>query len=400
MTEARRLGHILRTCLTEYDWDRAVPALEHLVQNDDLSALLQRAANHGVDNMVYLRLRALSQELDAELMARFEQRYVGGVRHQLRVLADLKLVATTFESAGIPFLVFKGPVLSATLYRRVDLRSFNDLDVLVPPSAFAGAVEALEDVGTAVLDQNWDLLARLGLGQVHMRLHHGTLVDVHWHLVNRAAVRRSLAIPVEDVFARKRLVVLSGTRVATFEPADTVLHLCLHAALAGGTRLLWLKDIERSVADSELAWEQVVERARDWGTAAPVAAMLQRAERVVGASVPEDVVAELAPSRRARVADAAVDRLWPPEATLGDRGPSAQWMRYRRDRVRTAVSLVAGRRLERWPSARRPPREAHGDDDANGVAVFQPGGDKASRQLFFESMSWSRNGQNVAEPGE
>ena len=62
----------------------------------------------------------------------------------VRTVAD---VERALGDAGVPTLVFKGPVLASLLYREGGLRSYGDVDILVPRRRFADAVLTLEAAG-------------------------------------------------------------------------------------------------------------------------------------------------------------------------------------------------------------------------------------------------------------
>ena len=140
----------------------------------------------------------------------------------------------------------KGPVLSETIYERSDLRVYNDLDVVIQQETFPAAIDSLAESGFDLLDRNWDLIRREHRAQLHLSLRLGTVADVHHHLLNRATVRHSLTPLMRDLFERLTPVVVGDVTVRTLDAEDTVLHLCIHASLAGGDRLLWMKDIEQS----------------------------------------------------------------------------------------------------------------------------------------------------------
>lgn len=232
--------------------------LAEVATGRDLTPLAERADYHGVSNLAYLSLRAI-EGVDKETLAALERQYLSGNARHLRALVELANVARALGAKGIPWLVFKGPILTEFVYPRADLRSYLDLDIVVPRRDFAAAVQALQSEGSKLLDRNWDLLLRREVGQLHVELPLGTLVDLHWHVLNRSEVRHSMSISMDALFDRARKVTLNGVSVLTFDPVDSLLHLCVHTALSGGVRLAWLKDIERTIASQPLSWDEVVE---------------------------------------------------------------------------------------------------------------------------------------------
>jgi hypothetical protein len=382
------IATLLRACVVERDWGHP-PAGVAAPPAALLPAVIERAAYHGVTNIAYLSLRQLVA--DPAALEALQQRYMLNVGRHLRILADLASLRLALDGAGIPWMCFKGPVLSEVVYPRADLRSYVDLDVLVEQPVFAAAVETLEGAGFRLLDRNWDLIGNEERGQLHVVLPFGTIADVHWHLLNRGVVRQSLSVPMRDVFANHRTVTIDGAPVRTLGSVDTLLHLCVHAALAGGNRLQWLKDIERVVASEPPAWDEVVAAARTWRAAASTGVMLERARRVLGADVPADVVARLLPSVGRRAADRVVSRVSPPHRTQSQRSIAALWAQSLRDA--TPHSLVlAGRVRRRVSRDGRTVARVRRESGAPTLAAFQPSGDDTARAAFLARVAGPSGG--------
>ena len=154
---------------------------------------------------------------------------------RLRVSAVLGRVAPALDDAEIPWLTFKGPVISA-LMRRPELRTFNDLDLLVAADRFADSLDVLAEVGVKEINRNWVPYLRYRVGEVPLSAN-GISVDLHWHLIGLAGIRRTIHLPPVELLARRRRARLGDTDVATLDREDQLLHLAIHCALSGATRL-------------------------------------------------------------------------------------------------------------------------------------------------------------------
>jgi hypothetical protein len=260
---------------------------------------------------------------------------------------------------------------------------YHDLDILVPEDAFADTIDALEASGFHLVDRNWTLIRRERRGQLHVALRLGTLADVHWHLINRERVRRSLTLPMPEIFERARAVSLFGLELRTLDPVDTLTHLCLHAALSGGDRLIWLKDVERAIATEGPDWQQVVDRACGWGASPLVGLVLARTSWRLGAPVPDDVIRELLAGPRWLVSR-VLDRLWPPERSSGRATPSVVWAQSVRPTwrgtARAMLQRASRRALRAGPSpGSAPPRE-------DPASVLFTSGDAGDRDVFIRDV--------------
>jgi hypothetical protein len=254
---------------------------------NDVRALVELAVQHRVDGLL-VRAAARSglshPALDA---ARVRVKF-----HALMHLKRVSLVrdlATALRDARIDALLLKGPVLQELAWRSVP-RAYQDLDVLVRRDALGDTLSLVERIGGRVIDRNWTMLARELYGEVHCCLPDGTSLDVHWHLVNHSGMRSRYLLRPDELFARARAFAPAGDWIRVLDAEDGLLHVALHAAISGGHQLIWLTDIKLLIDNEDIDWSLVVARARAWHIGLPVAAMLGRAQRTLGAKVPDVAV--------------------------------------------------------------------------------------------------------------
>jgi putative nucleotidyltransferase-like protein len=364
MTERGRTGRALLASMRG-DEETALAAAAGV----DPQRLAVAARYHGASGY----LRAALERGDPAAFDAVGNVYHLGIGISMRALADLADVAETLDAAGVRWMIVKGPAVAERLYPDPGLRAYEDLDLVVAADGFAKAIEAIEAEGGTVVDRNWRLLRREMRGQVHLELRHGSVLDLHWHLINRD--RAPFAIRMEEIFERARTVDVAGRAMPTTSVEDTLLHLCIHAGLSGGNRLIWAKDVERAIAAEHPSWDVVVERARAVGAGLVVAAMLDRAARTFDAAVPTDVPKAMgAPVRR--LLDRAAARVFHAERSRGARSGAAMAARLAA-RTPGASTTAYLRRLVAL--AGRP----------SGVAdpILVPRGGEADRVAFLEGVA-------------
>jgi hypothetical protein len=380
-----QLGAALAGSVREHD---APPEdLERVVAAGRLAPLLQLAKHHRVLPFVHRDLRDVPG-VDVRTMQTLDRVAVTQTANQMRMVTDLAGFAAAIAPEAIPWITFKGPVAAQLLYARPELRTYRDLDLLIPRSDFSRAIDYLQRNGFEVIDRNWTLIRRERRGQLHLTLAMGTVADLHWHLLNRAVVREAFDLEMDAVMTRSRTVMVSGVAAHTLDPVDTLVHLALHAALAGADRLIWLKDVERSIAVEAPDWDDVVVRALSWRAGAAVAVTLRRAREVLGAAVPIWVLRDLDPSPLRERLGSTFDRHWPTERADGDLTPAALWPQVVRDgRFATLGSI-----LQR--SVRRPASALHqflGEPGGGGrehepAAVLHPSGGRNVRDGYLRDL--------------
>jgi len=289
------------------------------------------------------------------------------------------LVAAPFD-----FFMVKGPVL-ATSYPRPADRRYNDLDIVVSPRAVDNAIRAIADLGGHLLDANWEAALRDRWGQVHLRMPHGTLVDLHWHLVNMGPIRDTLAVDMADAWRDLRTVRIPGGQVQTLSVTNTVVHVAMHAALGGAWQRRWFADIAAIVGCHDIDWNAVVARARDWGVARLTGVALDRSRRIGRANVPSAVVAALLSRPLTPAVVGRLDRWWPPQASNHEWSPARLWTHLLRDDVGGIAHAV------RWRATRRLRGGVRGFAHGRTMPLeMEPTGGDEAKERFLNAVHAGR----------
>lgn len=383
---ARARGRVLAASVAEHDWSSPPPLVERWLPAVDPPALVAAARFHGVPGCLYHSLRHVQQAERAAVDA-LERAHYAGLAGHLRILGELPRLGAALDEAGVSWLIFKGPVLNEVVYRRPDLRAYGDIDVLVSPVHLGDALTAMEKAGCTVEDRNWDLLRRERLGEVQLTTAGGTAIDLHWHPLNDASARDSCPVDTATLLGRARAVQVGPLVVRTLSRADTLVHLAVHAAMGGGNRLVWCKDLEQVVLHDRPAWDEVVDAATEWRAGLVCAVMLRRAHRALGFDVPPHVLKRLAGQARWPAVAGLVDRLAPIERTVGHRSPARLVARSTRADDRSSAVALAGAAFAAVASGpfTRFPAEPVGDR-RNPMSTYHDAGGDAGRTRFLAEV--------------
>jgi hypothetical protein len=295
--------------LTRTDQRLLLDLLTQMVLTDDLDVTRARLAPLEPNLVRPLMLTARAHGVEAWLSAclpsdagpwrELAEQRLRFLAAQARSWTAVHSLGRRLDQHGIRWALLKGFAIAHTSYPRADLRYSVDMDVLVGPADFEAAVGLLSrrpadssDGAYELLDVNWPLLARLVPGQQRLRAPNGTLLDLHWHLLNQPTVRSAFRFDTAALLAAAgRTAELD---LPTLAPADQLLHTGVHAALAGGNRLCWLVDLDRLVRAHPVDWQQVARAARNSGGGAALAIALRRTQSVLGTPVPQDALSEFA----------------------------------------------------------------------------------------------------------
>lgn len=334
----RALARVLRACVS--DPARDLWEMHGALARPAGLALVAAAERHGVIGHLWVTARA-APYVHPHVAAVLEESYTRTLHLRRRGLADLALLGEVLEGAGIPWAAVNGPILAETVYPRAELRSYRDVDVLVPPNAFTEARRALEAAGARMFDREAALLCADQTAQVHLTLPHGSLCNLHWHLLGDAELRGAFHLPTGALLRRTRRVVCGGIELAALDPVDGFLHLALDTCLSGADRLIRLKDLDQIVRGDAPSWRELVVRSRTTGSALAVAGMLELTREVLGTPVPAGLKEQLDPvGMWTRIVNVS-RRLSPPALTPGGGSALARVAQATRPTLAASVRQLA-----------------------------------------------------------
>jgi hypothetical protein len=379
-------AELLITCTRAHKWGDPPPEVVRLLSWVEPVAFAEHCERHGVGPAVYLALRGV-ENLDPMLLARLEEQYFVSVGTHARCIQDLTIAGRALDAGRVPWMAFKGPVLAEAVYTRPDLRAYVDLDLLVAPSRLADAIGALEAAGGVVLDRNWLLALRRMHGELHVRMPTGTIVDLHWHVLNEPLLRSAFHVDTDELISRARTVGVAGMQVPTFDETDTLVQLGLHAAMAGGNRLLWCKDLEQAVTNRRPDWDQVIARARAASAGPPVAVMLALASRALCFDIPSGVISELSPGALWIRLTRGADRMAPVERWSGGRSVVRDVARATRRNDRASMNALVRRYASMLRTGRLGRPYATDRDPHSPGSVLFAAGDDADRAAFLAQVA-------------
>lgn len=226
------------------------------------------------------RTAALSLETLARSQSHLSLMHAG----RLVELADL------FQAAGVTAIPYKGPTLGALAYGNFALRSFVDLDFIVPQRDLLRAARLLSGQGfqahpDPTAGDEARFLARFHPGQ-YAFVSHTKPPQVELHTENTL---RYIPVPLdwEGLTRRFTQVSFGGRHVRTFSVEDTLVLLSVHGTKHFWDRLSWICDIAELVqCPRGVDWELGQELARRAGCRRMWLLALFLANRLLDAPLP------------------------------------------------------------------------------------------------------------------
>ena len=252
----------------------------------DWDVLLQLAEEHSVQGILAKRLQE-SQFAGVPPAAREKLQVRMRAQHlfTLSMTAELFRVLDDFAAAGIEALVIKGPVTSVVAHGDSSLRAFGDVDLLLRQKDIARASHRMQAQGFEADVPDSAIEARKVPGEyVFRRPVTNRMVEIHTEQTFRYYPN---ALPIDEIFRRKRTVSLEGREVPALGLADEVVFHCVHAAKDFWERLMWICDVAALANHHpELDWSAIQRSAADCGAARMLNVGLLLANRVLRSPLP------------------------------------------------------------------------------------------------------------------
>jgi hypothetical protein len=281
----------------------------------------------------------------------------------MALAAELCVVTRLLEAENIPALPYKGPALAIQAYGDIALRTFTDLDVLVPREDVSRAREALRKHGYEPREPLSPLQE-----QATLRLEHNlqlenkdrtVLLELHWSIAPAAF---TFSLPIEQLWQRSGPLKLGGTTIRAMAIDDLMLVLPVHAARHGFSAVEWIAGIaELMRKPGAINWAQVIQDAERFRVGRIVRLAVALANRLLGAPVLDRAAQWVEGDRRVDglVKQVAV-RLFKPRDNLA---AGSQWSAFRfeltvkdsyRIRVRDGWTRLTQPSAKDWEAARVP----------------------------------------------
>ena len=277
-------------------------------------------------------LRLPDPGVERDLALRHQRHVARGMRQ----LDAMRRVSAGFAAHAIPALTLKGLPLGQRLYGSPFAKRSVDIDLLVPPDAFAAAGRVLRDLGWRRSPPDFrETPARTRWSDRVLKeqvfIGPGGKLELHRNLLGNPFL---FDPPFAELDAGGVTIEVAGCPFRTLGDADQVLYLACHGSLHGWERLKWLCDfamLVRSMEDG--AVECAVARGLTQGLAGAVVPALRLSLNALHVEAPL-AAAQRDDDWRIRLVVAVSRRTWTPR-----RG----WRRLVKKATIRAGRLVVGR---------------------------------------------------------
>jgi hypothetical protein len=235
-----------------------------------------------------------SAVIDPALIERLSALQRAAVQRSLRQTGYLLRTLHSLDRAGVKIIPYKGPAWAEALYGDVAMRTWADLDLLVPHEQVPVVRDTLLAAGfqdgnafnTRMLEQR-----RQGWGELHFAAPHiGMEMDVHWEVTVGFSGR---SIPAEDLVARARRSSLLGRPVLGLSDEDMLLTSAIHGSRHRWNAIELMLGLATLATSSNVCWARSVETARAAGCRRRLTVSAAHVMHVLGIPIPREISEQL-----------------------------------------------------------------------------------------------------------
>jgi hypothetical protein len=223
----------------------------HGVLPATLANLQAAAADEGAARVIYAGKQHSPQALEDALRPA-EKRLLFRSAQALKLRWLTRQTSAALTSAGVPNLVLKGCEFADRLYDPPSLRTFTDVDLLVPFTALQAAIPVMHRLGYEPRDP--ESSRRPDYAECAWRHPvHKSLVEIHWDVAHSPSLRQGISLTYEDLRLEQpgrvsdaSLLLIAAVHAAASHGFDRLGPLCDVALAARGVKdnedLVWLRD--------------------------------------------------------------------------------------------------------------------------------------------------------------
>lgn len=272
MREMNEIKILLSCSGANIETKRAEKINDLLNKDIDWDLLLDIASHERMSPLLYRNLVLISpKKVPEAVITRLRNEYLLNSSRNLKLTRELLSIIENFEARGIPIVPFKGPLLAEQVYGDIALRSFTDLDLMIPESEYARAEELLESLGYS---NELRLTPVQNAAFLKSGNHHhfgnketGTSIELHWRISSSLF---SLQPDLSGAWNRAVVTIILGKKVPSFSPEDTLLMLCEHGTRHQWSQLSWIYDVAGIVKTKKIDLPCLIEQSKRRGNARPL----------------------------------------------------------------------------------------------------------------------------------
>ena len=255
------------------------------------SRISDLARLHGVTPFLFYRTRQLGIPIPEKIKKEWLGIYLYSLAQDQKARRQIKELKEILDPSGVPFILLKGASAMLRLYPEPGLRTFVDIDILIPVDKADQFKRAMIDGGYKPLSaRNSPEDGELQKFDAHLDplwKEEGLMIEPHLSVL-RGKSEYSIALP--EIWYDKEEKKADGISVAHLNKEHYTIHTLLHCASdlsdMGLIEIKGLIDLLYAVKAWKIDWSKVRDISRKWGIEKDVLPVIATLNQYWQADVP------------------------------------------------------------------------------------------------------------------
>jgi hypothetical protein len=240
------------------------------VTDDSWHSISELSKLHGVTSFLFYRARSLGIKLPEEIEREWLGYYLYQIAEEKKAFHQIKELKNILDPGGIPFILLKGASAMMRLYPQLGLRTFVDLDILIPEAMVSLFKKTMTKAGYKPLfarNSPEDEELRKFDGHLDpLRREEGFTIEPHLSILSG---RGNHLIAMPEIWKEKELATANGIIGGHLSREHFIIHSLLHYSRhlsdEGFTEIKWLIDLLYAIRTWKIDWSKVIDISRKWG---------------------------------------------------------------------------------------------------------------------------------------
>ncbi len=224
---------------------------------------------HGVTSFLFYRARSLGIRLPEQIEKEWLGYHLYQIAEEKKALHQIKELKGILDPEGIPFILLKGASAMMRLYPQPGLRTFCDLDILIPSNLVPQFKQTMTKAGYKPLSaRNSPEDEELLKFDAHLDpfcKEENLMIEAH---INILGVKGDHSVANPDAWHGKEETSTDGTNIEHLNAEHFIIHAILHYSKhlsdEGFAEIKWLIDLLYALKRWKIDWSKVMDIARRW----------------------------------------------------------------------------------------------------------------------------------------
>jgi hypothetical protein len=240
------------------------------ISDDSWSQLSELARLHGVTPFLFYRSRQLGIPVPEKIKKEWLGIYLYSLAQDQKTRRQIKELKEILDPVGVPFILLKGASAITRLYPQAGLRTFVDLDIVIPDDMASRFKQTMTKDGYKPLSaRNSPEDEELLKFDAHLDpLWKDGSLTVEAHL-NILGIMGDHPVANHEIWQDKEETNSDAIRVSHLSKEQfivhTLLHYSRHLSNEGLTEIKWLVDLLYAIRTWTIEWSKVKDISRKWG---------------------------------------------------------------------------------------------------------------------------------------